>query len=32
MIARVTRYQVSVDTLDEGIKAFKESVIPAVKQ
>ena len=32
MIARVTRYQVNVDKIDESIKAFKESVIPAVKQ
>ena len=31
MIARVTRFQVNVDKLDESIKAFKESVIPAVK-
>ena len=31
MIARVTRFQVNVDKLDESIKAFKESVIPAVR-
>ncbi len=31
MIARVTRFQVNVDKVDESIKAFKESVIPAVK-
>ena len=31
MIARLTRYQVDANRLDESIKAFKESVIPAVK-
>jgi heme-degrading monooxygenase HmoA len=31
MIARVTSFQVSLDKLDESIKAFKERVIPAVK-
>jgi heme-degrading monooxygenase HmoA len=31
MIARITRYQVASDKLDEDIKAFKESVIPAAK-
>jgi len=31
MIARVTRFQVNVDKVDESIKAFKEGVIPAVK-
>jgi len=31
MIARITRFQGNIDKLDEGIKAFKERVIPAVK-
>ena len=31
MIARLTRYQVDANRLDESIKAFKEKVIPAVK-
>ena len=31
MIARVGRFQVNVDKLDEVKKAFKEGVIPAVK-
>ena len=31
MIARVGRFQVNVDKLDEVKKAFKESVIPAAK-
>ena len=31
MIARVTRFQVNVDKLDETRKSFEESVIPAVK-
>ena len=31
MIARVTRFQVNVDKLDETRKAFEEGVIPAVK-
>jgi heme-degrading monooxygenase HmoA len=31
MIARVTSYQVSLDKLDEDVKAFRESVIPAAK-
>ncbi len=31
MIARVGRFQVNVDRLDEVKKAFEEGVIPAVK-
>ena len=31
MIARVTRFEVDVDQVEESIRAFKESVIPAVK-
>ena len=31
MFARVTRFQVDVDKLDETRKAFEASVIPAVK-
>ena len=31
MIARVTRFEVDVGKVEESIKAFKESVIPAVK-
>jgi len=31
MIARVTRYQIDVDRIDESIKNFEENVIPAVK-
>ena len=31
MIARVTTWQTTLDKLDEGIKSFKEGVVPAVK-
>ena len=31
MIARLTRFQVNVDKLDETRKSFEEGVIPAVK-
>jgi len=31
MIARVTRFEVNADKVEESIKAFEESVIPAVK-
>lgn len=31
MIARVGRFQVSVDKMAETIKVFKEGVVPAVK-
>ena len=31
MIARVSTWQTDLDKLDEGIKSFGESVIPAVK-
>ena len=31
MIARVTRFQVNVDKVDESVKTFKKEVIPAVK-
>ena len=31
MIARVTRFDVNADKVEESIKAFEESVIPAVK-
>ena len=31
MIARVARFQVSIDVIDEVIKTFREGVIPAVK-
>ena len=32
MIARVTTWQTALDKLDEGIKSFKDNVIPAVKK
>ena len=31
MIARVARFQVSIDVIDEVIKTFREGVIPAVE-
>lgn len=31
MFARLTMFRVKVDTIDEGVKRYQESVIPAAK-
>jgi len=31
MFARLTKFQVKIDGIDEGVKLYKESVVPAAK-